>query len=258
MAGTSTSALLLASAVRRSNSVSTAHAESCKNVLHELVPARRTSSRLSPWQPERGLDPRRAGIDRAEGTRGSVLLGLGGSRRRGRAATELLINIATRRYSGWKRSSASFRSFSLACEWRRIRRSSISLWPSVARAAATQRRTIPTHHHRRRTKIFRVTSPSRVPVSESASGFGAIMPITRLLQNASFGPDEIKILVRAFEEALGTLRVDRNDPISEALAKKIIELAQRGERDPIQLRQHAVRAVSHSNLSLSNAGTLID
>jgi hypothetical protein len=33
MAGTSTSALLLASAVRRSNSVSTAHAELCKNVL---------------------------------------------------------------------------------------------------------------------------------------------------------------------------------------------------------------------------------
>jgi len=84
------------------------------------------------------------------------------------------------------------------------------------------------------------------------------MPITRLLQNASFGPDDINVLVRAFEEALGTLRVDRNDPISEALAKKIIELAQRGERDPIQLRQHAVRAVSHSNLSLSNAGTLID
>jgi hypothetical protein len=84
------------------------------------------------------------------------------------------------------------------------------------------------------------------------------MPITRLLQNASFGPDEIKILVRAFEEALGTLRVDRNDPISEALARKIIELAQRGERDPIRLRQHAVRAVSQSNLSLNKAGTVID
>jgi hypothetical protein len=72
------------------------------------------------------------------------------------------------------------------------------------------------------------------------------MPIIRLLQNASFGPDEIKVLVRAFEEALGTLRVDRDDPISDALAKKIIELAQQGERDPILLRQHAVRAVSQS------------
>jgi hypothetical protein len=76
--------------------------------------------------------------------------------------------------------------------------------------------------------------------------FGGIMPITRLLQNASFGPDEIKVLVRAFEEALGTLRVDRNDPISDAVAKKIIELAQQGERDPILLRRNAVRSVSHS------------
>jgi hypothetical protein len=84
------------------------------------------------------------------------------------------------------------------------------------------------------------------------------MPITRLLQNASFGPDEIKILVRAFEEALGTLRVDRNDPISEALAKKIIELAQRGERDPTLLRQHALRAVRRSHLSLNKASTVSD
>jgi hypothetical protein len=68
------------------------------------------------------------------------------------------------------------------------------------------------------------------------------MPITRLLQNASFGPDEIRVLVRAFDEALGTLRVDRNDPVADALAKKIIELAQEGERDPIRLRQHAVRS----------------
>jgi hypothetical protein len=76
--------------------------------------------------------------------------------------------------------------------------------------------------------------------------FGGIMPITRLLQNASFGPDEIRVLVRAFDEALGTLRVDRNGPVADALAKKIIELAQQGERDPILLRQHAVRSVSQS------------
>jgi hypothetical protein len=72
------------------------------------------------------------------------------------------------------------------------------------------------------------------------------MPITRLLQNASFGPDEIRVLVRAFDEALGTLRVDRNGLVADALAKKIIELAQEGERDPIRLRQHAVRSVSQS------------
>jgi hypothetical protein len=52
--------------------------------------------------------------------------------------------------------------------------------------------------------------------------------------------------VRAFEEALGTLRVDRNGPVSDALAKKIIELAQQGERDFILLHQHAVGSVSQS------------
>jgi hypothetical protein len=72
------------------------------------------------------------------------------------------------------------------------------------------------------------------------------MPITRLLQNASFGPDEIRVLVRAFDDALGTLGVDRNSPVAEALAKKIIKLAQQGERDPRRLRQHAVRSVSQS------------
>jgi hypothetical protein len=72
------------------------------------------------------------------------------------------------------------------------------------------------------------------------------MPITRLLQNASFGPDEIRVLVQAFDEALGTLGVDRSNPVAEALAKKIIELAQQGQRDPILLRQHAVRSVSES------------
>ena len=72
------------------------------------------------------------------------------------------------------------------------------------------------------------------------------MPITRLLQNASFGPDEITVLVRAFDDALGRLGVDRNSPVAEALAKKIIKLAQQGERDPKKLRQHAVRSVSQS------------
>ena len=41
-------------------------------------------------------------------------------------------------------------------------------------------------------------------------------------------------------------RDSSNSPVADALAKKIIELAQQGERDPILLRQHAVRSVSQS------------
>jgi hypothetical protein len=71
------------------------------------------------------------------------------------------------------------------------------------------------------------------------------MPIYRLLRGHAFGPEEIKILGDAFEDALRTLRlVNRDDPATEIVAKKIIELAQRGERDPARLREAAVQSVS--------------
>ena len=59
------------------------------------------------------------------------------------------------------------------------------------------------------------------------------MPIRRLLKNHAFGPDEITILTSAFDDALRRLRLaDRADPAAEVVARKIIELAQQGERDP--------------------------
>jgi hypothetical protein len=68
------------------------------------------------------------------------------------------------------------------------------------------------------------------------------MAISRLLKNRAFGPDEIKVLTTAYEEALRALRLkDRSDPATQMIAKKIIELAQRGERDPVRLRERAIR-----------------
>jgi hypothetical protein len=53
------------------------------------------------------------------------------------------------------------------------------------------------------------------------------------------------VLTTAYEEALRTLRLkDRSDPATEMIAKKIIELAQRGERDPVRLREYAIRGLS--------------
>jgi hypothetical protein len=73
------------------------------------------------------------------------------------------------------------------------------------------------------------------------------MPINRLLQEVgSFGPNEVTLLVDAFEGGIGALGVDRNDPIAVALAKTIIALAQQGERDPVLLRERALKAVSQS------------
>jgi hypothetical protein len=59
------------------------------------------------------------------------------------------------------------------------------------------------------------------------------MPIRRLLENHVFGPDEITVLTSAFEDTLRTLRlVDRADPATEIIAKKIIELAQQASAIP--------------------------
>jgi len=66
--------------------------------------------------------------------------------------------------------------------------------------------------------------------------------IYRLLKGSAFGPDDIKVLSDAFDSALRELKlVDRRDPATELIAKRIIELAQRGERDPDRLREYGVK-----------------
>jgi hypothetical protein len=60
-----------------------------------------------------------------------------------------------------------------------------------------------------------------------------------------FEPEAITAMTTAFEETLRTLGlVDRTGLATEIVAKKIIELAQRGERDPIRLRDRAVQSLS--------------
>jgi hypothetical protein len=69
------------------------------------------------------------------------------------------------------------------------------------------------------------------------------MAIHRLLTNRAFGPDEIKVLTAAYEHALRALRPeDHADP--EIIAKKIIEIAQLGERDPVRLRERAIQSLA--------------
>jgi len=67
------------------------------------------------------------------------------------------------------------------------------------------------------------------------------MAIYRLLQNSAFGPDEINFMTTAYDDALRVLGLtDRSDPLTEILAKKIVEIAQTGERDPARIRAKAV------------------
>jgi len=59
------------------------------------------------------------------------------------------------------------------------------------------------------------------------------MPIHRLIQNLSFNQDDIERLAEAYEEALRALHIsDRDDPINQIIAQRIIEGARTGVRDP--------------------------
>jgi hypothetical protein len=75
--------------------------------------------------------------------------------------------------------------------------------------------------------------------------WGASMPIRRFLEgNRSFGPDEIEVLVKAFEDALRELQLtDREDPVTLTVAKLVIDLANQGERDPVRLRDRALESL---------------
>ena len=68
------------------------------------------------------------------------------------------------------------------------------------------------------------------------------MPIRRLLQGSAFAPPDVQVLSEAFDAALRELGlVDRSDPAVELIAQRIIQLASSGERDPILLREAAIK-----------------
>jgi hypothetical protein len=66
------------------------------------------------------------------------------------------------------------------------------------------------------------------------------MPIQRLLIASELTPEQRHVLSLAFDDALRKLNlVDRNDPICEMVARKIIEI--NGVTDPIAITEIAVR-----------------
>ena len=70
------------------------------------------------------------------------------------------------------------------------------------------------------------------------------MAIHRILQNMPLVPEDISRLVAAYEAALKALELtDRTDPITEIVARKIIEIAQTGVRDPLQISKLALKAL---------------
>jgi hypothetical protein len=71
------------------------------------------------------------------------------------------------------------------------------------------------------------------------------MPIYKLLRRQDvFTPEELTVLSNVFEDVLGTLGfVDRkDDPMTELVAKKVIELAAAGILEPNRLKALALEA----------------
>ena len=68
------------------------------------------------------------------------------------------------------------------------------------------------------------------------------MAIYLHLQTHTMGPKEVSRITEAYERALRVLCVkDRDDPLTEMIAKTIIKIAQTGVHDPAQLSALAIK-----------------
>jgi hypothetical protein len=71
------------------------------------------------------------------------------------------------------------------------------------------------------------------------------VPIRRLLEhNDAFSPEDVQVLVGAFDDTLRALNLtDRERPLTMMVAKLIIEFAKEGERDPDRLRDLVMKSL---------------
>jgi hypothetical protein len=68
--------------------------------------------------------------------------------------------------------------------------------------------------------------------------------VSFLEHDHAFTPEDVKVLIEAFEEALRALKLaDREDRLTMTVAKLIIEFAKEGERDPNRLRDLVVKTL---------------
>jgi hypothetical protein len=66
--------------------------------------------------------------------------------------------------------------------------------------------------------------------------------IYQIIQTASYSPEEIERLTTAYKGALLLLQLaNRTDPINEIVAKRIINAAKNGIRDPEELCAWAIK-----------------
>src|SRR5262249_4411849 len=79
---------------------------------------------------------------------------------------------------------------------------------------------------------------------------GAYMPITPYLAHQAFEPEVIETMSTAFVAACEALHLKvGDDPATRFVAEKVIELTQRGIRDPDELRTMTLEEFGLSNES---------
>lgn len=70
------------------------------------------------------------------------------------------------------------------------------------------------------------------------------MAIRRLIAAGAYTPDEMRAMTEAFDIALIVLRLsDKDDPITELLAKSIAAVVVTGERKPGEIAAKAIDAL---------------
>ena len=64
------------------------------------------------------------------------------------------------------------------------------------------------------------------------------MPIRKYIADSAFDPETIKAMVMAFEDVMTILNIHgRDDPLAEAIAKKIVSLASQRVSDPEEIKR---------------------
>ncbi|MFB9268207.1 hypothetical protein ACFFWD_34670 [Bradyrhizobium erythrophlei] len=70
------------------------------------------------------------------------------------------------------------------------------------------------------------------------------MPINRLLKDGQHTPEQVELLNNAFKLALSSMGVvDRNDPLCEMVARKVIEVCATGVSEPRDIAEKAVMRI---------------
>jgi hypothetical protein len=75
------------------------------------------------------------------------------------------------------------------------------------------------------------------------------------IQNVAFDDEATLVMGAVFDQACNSLRdFGRGIEVRDIIAKRIIEAAKNGERDPAQIYQKALRAFSIDEMSMPIAG----